>query len=92
MPNSYVGRCFCGEVALEVTGAPKVMGYCHCASCRSWSASPVNVFTLWDPADVKVVRVLSRFSPSQTTQPANAISARNVPRTPHGKASSPQID
>ncbi len=31
------------------------MGYCHCTSCRTWSASPVNAFTLWDPADVRVV-------------------------------------
>jgi hypothetical protein len=23
------------------------MGYCHCRSCRSWSAAPVNAFTLW---------------------------------------------
>ena len=26
-----------------------VMGYCHCESCRHWSASPVNAFTLWKP-------------------------------------------
>jgi hypothetical protein len=30
------------------------MGYCHCSSCRSWSASPVNAFTLWKPENVKV--------------------------------------
>jgi hypothetical protein len=23
------------------------MGYCHCESCRHWSAGPVNAFTLW---------------------------------------------
>jgi hypothetical protein len=32
------------------------MGYCHCASCRSWSAGPVNAFTLWKPQNVKVTR------------------------------------
>jgi hypothetical protein len=31
------------------------MGYCHCRSCRSWSASPVNAFTLWQPGAVRVV-------------------------------------
>jgi hypothetical protein len=31
------------------------MGYCHCRSCRSWSAGPVNAFTLWPPAAVRVV-------------------------------------
>jgi len=30
------------------------MGYCHCNSCRSWSAAPVNAFTLWKPENVKV--------------------------------------
>lgn len=30
------------------------MGYCHCESCRRWSAGPVNAFTLWQPEAVKV--------------------------------------
>ena len=30
------------------------MGYCHCRSCRSWSGGPVNAFSLWKPAAVKV--------------------------------------
>ena len=37
-----------------VTGAPEAMGYCHCSSCRSWSAGPVNAFTLWQADAVKV--------------------------------------
>jgi hypothetical protein len=45
----YVGRCFCGSVSFEVTGQPAAMGYCHCESCRHWSAGPVNAFTLWNP-------------------------------------------
>lgn len=50
----HKGKCFCGAVQLEVTGAPEAMGYCHCSSCRSWSAGPVNAFTLWKPENVKV--------------------------------------
>jgi hypothetical protein len=50
------GQCFCGAVEIEVEGAPEAMGYCHCASCRSWSASPVNAFSLWKPESVKVVK------------------------------------
>jgi hypothetical protein len=53
---AYLGRCFCGAIELEVTGAPAAMGYCHCASCRSWSAGPVNAFTLWKPEDVRVTK------------------------------------
>lgn len=54
MSEKHVGHCFCGAVALEVRGAPEAMGYCHCASCRSWSAGPVNAFTLWKPENVEV--------------------------------------
>ena len=50
----HVGSCFCGAVTLEVSGEPEAMGYCHCRSCRSWSGGPVNAFSLWKPAAVKV--------------------------------------
>jgi hypothetical protein len=50
----HQGQCFCGAVQLEVTGEPAAMGYCHCSSCRSWSAAPVNAFTLWSPDAVKI--------------------------------------
>jgi len=53
---SYEGSCFCGAVKLRVTGEPVAMGYCHCASCRSWSAGPVNAFSLWKPESVTVTQ------------------------------------
>jgi hypothetical protein len=56
MANTYQGTCFCGAVAVEATGEPQAMGYCHCNSCRSWSASPVNAFTLWAADSVKVTK------------------------------------
>jgi len=52
----YAGRCFCGAVELEAEGAPEAMGYCHCQSCRSWSGGPVNAFSLWNPASVKITK------------------------------------
>jgi hypothetical protein len=54
--NLYQGSCFCGEVQFTVTGAAAGMGYCHCDSCRVWSAGPVNAFTLWKPEAVRVTR------------------------------------
>mgnify|MGYP000262407574 FL=1 len=53
---THRGTCFCGAVEIEVTGDPEAMGYCHCDSCRSWSAGPVNAFTLWKPEAVSVTR------------------------------------
>ena len=54
--RTYKGSCFCGAVELEVTGGPVAMGYCHCESCRRWSAGPVNAFTLWKPESVRITR------------------------------------
>jgi hypothetical protein len=54
--KTYTGGCFCGTVKIEVTGEPAAMGYCHCSSCRSWSAGPINAFTLWRPSSLQVVQ------------------------------------
>ncbi len=54
--KSYAGNCFCGAVQFTVSGEPAAMGYCHCQSCRHWSAGPVNAFTLWKPDAVKITR------------------------------------
>lgn len=52
--KSHSGACFCGAVQLTVSGAPAAMGFCHCDSCRNWSAGPVNAFTLWPPDAVRI--------------------------------------
>ena len=54
--ESHRGTCFCSAVEIEAVGKPAAMGYCHCSSCREWSASPVNAFTLWQPGAVKVIK------------------------------------
>jgi len=64
MSNSqdYNGSCFCGAVQFTVTGDPAAMGYCHCGSCRHWSAGPVNAFSLWAPDHVKITRGADRIT------------------------------
>lgn len=67
MTTTYIGKCFCGAVEIEARGAPEGMGYCHCSSCRSWSAGPVNAFTLWQPQNVRVTKgseFVGRFAKS----------------------------
>jgi len=54
MTKTYKGSCFCGAVSIAVVGEPVAMGYCHCESCRHWSAAPVNAFTFWRPESVKI--------------------------------------
>jgi len=55
MTKTYQGACFCGAVQIEIQGEPAAIGYCHCESCRSWSAGPVNAFSLWQPDAVKIM-------------------------------------
>jgi hypothetical protein len=65
MADVHSGACFCGAVAIEATGTPVEMGYCHCSSCRSYSGSPVTTFTLWKAEDVRVTKgaeFLGRFN------------------------------
>ena len=65
------GSCFCGNVTLEVAGEPLAMGYCHCASCRSWSAGPVNAFSLWKPEAVRITKGADRIG--QYSKSENAV-------------------
>lgn len=46
----FDGQCLCGDIRIRVTGAPAASGICHCASCRSWHAAPINAWAIW-PAD-----------------------------------------
>lgn len=66
--RTYAGECHCGAVGIEVTGEPLGMGYCHCSSCRSWSAGPVNAFTLWAPEAVRVTRGEDRIGEYHRTE------------------------
>ena len=54
--SKYTGNCFCGSVEVVATGDPLTMGYCHCTSCRQWSGSPVNAFTVWVPEAVRITK------------------------------------
>jgi hypothetical protein len=54
--ENHTARCFCGAVELSLAGEPAAMGYCHCESCRRWSAGPVNAFSLWPTAAVAIAR------------------------------------
>jgi len=66
--HTHTGKCFCGAVEVEVTGEPEGMGYCHCESCRSWSAGPVNAFTLWTPDAVKITKGVEHIGKYQKTE------------------------
>jgi hypothetical protein len=66
--NDLHGQCYCGAVTIEVTGDSVGAAYCHCGNCRSWSAGPVNAFTLWKPEAVKVTQGEDQISEYHKTE------------------------
>ncbi len=65
--SDHQGTCFCGAVSFKVTGEPAAMGYCHCSSCREWSAAPINAFTLWPPESFAVTKGADNIGAYQRT-------------------------
>ena len=68
MSEKHSGSCYCGAVAIEASGEPFEMGYCHCEACRKYSGGPVNAFTLWKPDQVKITQgeqFLGKFKSSE---------------------------
>lgn len=68
---TYQGSCFCGAVKFQVSGDPAGMGYCHCTSCRRWSAGPINAFTLWAPDQVRVLEGVDAITAYSKTPASN---------------------
>ena len=77
--NIHQGSCFCGEVTFTVCGEPELMAYCHCKSCRSWSAGPVSAFTLWKPDNFNITSGLDNiagFDKNPLSEEKNVVSNR----------------
>ena len=86
MPT-YKGSCFCGAVQFTVRGEPAAAGYCHCESCRHWSAGPVNAFTLWKPEALRVTRGADQIGTYHKTPRSYRKWCKSLRRTPVHRAS-----
>lgn len=73
------GRCLCGEVTYEFSGAERWRAYCHCESCRRNTSSPVTAF-------FGVPRGAFRFT---GRAPAAYVSSPGVRRLFCGRCGSP---
>ena len=55
-PEVYAGTCLCGSVKVKVVGQPVGAGLCHCDSCRTWHAAPINAWAIWQGDAVTVTQ------------------------------------
>lgn len=79
MSKPVTGRCLCGDIRYEYTGAPVRILHCHCESCRRHTSSPVGSFVCV-PAD--------SFRYTQG-QPVAYASSPGVTRTHCGRCGAP---
>ena len=77
--TNYEGSCFCGAVEFKLSGKPEAMAYCHCDSCRQWSAGPVSAFTLWVPDAMQITQGrenIASYDKNPLTDEENIVSQR----------------
>lgn len=72
------GHCLCGSITFEAGGEPQWVAYCHCASCRRHTASPVTCFVNFRLDDVRFVGT-----------PATYVSSPGVTRSFCGNCGTP---
>lgn len=82
--EKYKGSCFCGDIEFTLSGKPEAMAYCHCNSCRHWSAGPVSAFTLWKPDTLQVSKGagnIAAFNKNPDTNDETVVSNRKWCKT-----------
>ena len=49
------GRCLCGHIRYEYTGAVGPANYCHCEDCRRCTGSAFNIGVRFDLAEFRIL-------------------------------------
>jgi len=58
------GHCLCGQLCFVAQGDPKWVVYCHCASCRRHTGSPVACFVNYPLERVEFTGTRARYESS----------------------------
>ena len=56
MGNQYQIYCECGAVKIELSGSPRVKGYCHCEDCRDLLDVPFHSVTAWNKDQANILK------------------------------------
>jgi hypothetical protein len=56
MNSATSANAFVAQSRSKSGACQMAMSYCHCRSCRGWSASPLQPTSIWPRSAVKVVR------------------------------------
>lgn len=46
--EKITGGCMCGAVRYRISGAPVLMEYCHCGSCRRAASAPLMAWAAYE--------------------------------------------
>lgn len=52
--TQHKGGCLCGAIRYVASGAPKVVAYCHCPSCRRSAGAPVTAWAMFEIKDFRI--------------------------------------
>lgn len=50
------GKCLCGAVRYELTGAPKVVALCHCRDCQRAAGAPAVSWAMYPESALTVTQ------------------------------------
>jgi len=53
---THCGRCHCGAIRYEASGAPRHVALCHCTDCRRSSGAPMVAWAAFAESDVTVTQ------------------------------------
>ena len=51
--GTYHIQCECGSIKIDLHGAPRVRGHCHCSDCRELLNIPYHSVTAWNEDQVE---------------------------------------
>lgn len=62
--EEYRGGCLCGRIRFVAAGAPLLVGWCHCASCRRQTGAPAACYADFAADRIRFTTAPERYASS----------------------------